>query len=87
MNKFELVQQLTEIREQIDALASEAERLVAQEAPGHMNWAQAYGVFNMTDSANPYDNTFAKLIYSLRDEAQEDEYYEGDDDFALEEDF
>lgn len=86
MNGFELVQRLEEIREQIDALAAEAQELVAQEAPGQMRRARAYGVFNMTDSANPYDTTFAKLILSLKEEAEE-EFYEGDDDFALEEDF
>lgn len=68
MDNETLANELYEIKEQIDELASQARALVREHAPDQMAWADAYGVFNMTGSWNRYDQTFEKLIENLQGE-------------------
>lgn len=63
-------ERLLEIQNELNDLASEAAGLVQEFFPSHFDHADAYGVFNVTESPNPYDITFESMIRDITDDEE-----------------
>lgn len=73
MKNIHALQELMDLRDQIDDLAQQAKSIVKESFPDEFSWCRAYGIFRMTDSDNPYDNTFEKLIENIERRYQEED--------------
>ena len=70
MNRYDAQTRLHEIIEEIDDLAQEAKQIFREHFPDCAARGDAYGVFNLTASVNPYDTPLDSLVT----DAFEEEY-------------
>ena len=73
MSKYEAVDRLLEIQEELSALGNEARNLMREHFPGLAEQGDAYGAFTFGKSWNRYDTTLETLIEETED-YEEEEY-------------
>ena len=74
MSKYEAVDRLLEIQEELNALGSEARMLMRDNFPSLAEQGDAYGAFTFGKSWNRYDTTLETLIEATEDYEEEDYY-------------
>jgi hypothetical protein len=75
-NKYEAVERLQEILNELDDLGREAADLMRTEFPTQYRQGDAYGAFTFGRSWNRLDTTLAKLVESAEEYCDEEEEYE-----------
>ena len=75
-NKYEAVERLQEILNELDDLGREAAGIMRTEFPTQYRQGDAYGAFTFGQSCNPYDTTLAKLVESAEEYCDEEDYEE-----------
>ena len=68
MSKYEAIERLEQIQEELAALGAEAAELFQQHFPSLHDQGEAYGAFEFGSSSNPYDTTLESLIESAQEE-------------------
>jgi hypothetical protein len=76
MSKYEAVERLQEILNELDDLGREAAGIMRTEFPRLYDSGDAYGAFTFGRSWNRYDTTLAKLVASAEEYCDEEEEYE-----------
>ena len=68
MSKYEAIERLEQIQEELAALGQEAAELFQENFPSLHDTGDAYGAFSFGSSWNSYDTTLASLIESAQEE-------------------
>ena len=74
MSKYQTLERLAEIQQELDSLGEEAAQLFRENFPSLYQTGDAYGAFTFGSSWNSFDTTFARLVEWA--ENAEDEYEE-----------
>ena len=77
MSKYQALDRLDEIQQELHDLGREAAELFREHFPSQYRQGDAYGAFTFGRSWNRYDTTLAKLVESAEeycDEEEEEEY-------------
>ena len=75
MSKYEALERLEQIQEELAALGEEAASLFQEHFPSLHDTGDAYGAFTFGSSWNSYNTTLESLIESAhREEELEEEY-------------
>ena len=74
MSKYEAVDRLLEIQEELGALGNEARRLMQEHFPQLVARGDAYGAFTFGKSYNRYDTTLETLIAETEEDYEEEDY-------------
>ena len=74
-SKYEAVERLQEILNELDNLGREAAGIMRTEFPSLYASGDAYGAFTFGRSWNRYDTTLAKLVESAQEYCEEEEEY------------
>jgi hypothetical protein len=75
-NKYEAVERLQEILNELDNLGREAAGIMRTEFPTQYRQGDAYGAFTFGRSWNRLDTTLAKLVESAEEYCDEEDYEE-----------
>jgi hypothetical protein len=75
MSKYEALNRLEEIQEQLEELGHEAAMIFKTNFPSQYTTGEAYSAFNFGSSWNSYNTTLETLIESAKRE-EEEEYFE-----------
>lgn len=80
-DKFEALMQLRKILDELQMLGDQARDIIAEHFPSHLRKGEAYGVFDMGSSGNPYDNTLASIVDEIEKygEVEDEDLMEGKD--------
>jgi hypothetical protein len=78
MSKYEAVERLQEILNELDDLGREAAGIMRTEFPRLYDSGDAYGAFTFGRSWNRLDTTLAKLVASAEEYCDEEDYEEED---------
>jgi len=70
--KYDALNKLHDIRDQIDALADKARDIVDKHFPQQADYAASYCIFEMTSSWNDYNQTFETLIADIAKDLGDD---------------
>ena len=68
MSKYEAIERLEQIQEELAALGAEAAEIFQENFPSLYDQGEAYGAFAVGSSWNSFDTTLESLIESAREE-------------------
>ena len=74
MSKYQALDRLEEIQEELRNLGREAAELFRENFPAQYQQGDAYGAFTFGSSWNRYDTTLESLCEAALEEADEEEY-------------
>jgi len=73
MSKYEALDRLVQIQEELRELGNEAASLMREFYPGLYRQGDAYGAFTFGSSWNSYNTTFETLVESAADDDEDEE--------------